>query len=61
MLIDNTSDKEVSVEEKAIWKILDDYNLNPMLQPSCADEIIELVNELFIQHIGGSLHPDVDY
>ena len=57
MLIDNTNDKEASEEEKAIWKILDDYKLNPMLQPNCADEIIELVNELFIQRVSKSL-PD---
>ena len=51
MLIDDTNDKEASEEEKAIWKILDDYKLNPMLQPNCADEIIELVNKLFIQRV----------
>ena len=51
MLIDNTNDKVASEEEKAIWKILDDYNLNPMLQPNCADEIIALVNKLFIQRV----------
>jgi len=52
MLIDNTNDKVASEEEKAIWKILDDYNLNPMLQPNCADEIIALVNKLFTQRVG---------
>tara|TARA_R110000744_G_scaffold58082_1_gene121362 strand:- start:287 stop:553 length:267 start_codon:yes stop_codon:yes gene_type:complete len=51
MLIDNTNDKVASEEEKAIWKILDNYKLNPMLQPNCADEIIELVNKLFIQRV----------
>ena len=58
MLIDNTNDKVASEEEKAIWKILDDYKLNPMLQPNCADEIIELVNKLFIQRVSGSLLKD---
>ena len=54
MLIDNTNDKVASEEEKAIWKILDDYKLNPMLQPNCADEIIALVNKLFIQRVSNS-------
>jgi hypothetical protein len=51
MLIDNTNDKVASEEEKAIWKVLDDYKLNPMLQPNCADEIIALVNKLFIKRV----------
>ena len=51
MLIDNTNDKAAGEEEKAIWKILEEYGVNPMLQPNCADEIIELVNKLFIQRV----------
>jgi len=51
MLIDNTNDKIASEEEEAIWKILEDYGVNPMLQPNCGDEIIELVNKLFIQRV----------
>jgi hypothetical protein len=53
MLIDNTNDKVASEEEKAIWKILEEYGLNPMLQPNCSDEIITLVNKLFIQRVSG--------
>jgi len=48
MLIDNTNDKVASEEEKAIWKILEAYGVNPVLQPKCGDEIIELVNKLSI-------------
>lgn len=53
MLIDNTNDKVPSEAEKAIWKILDEYRVNPMLQPNCSDEIITLVNKLFIQRVSG--------
>lgn len=55
MLIDNTNDKVASEEEKAIWKILEEYGINPMVQPNCSDEIIALVNKLFIQRVSNSL------
>jgi len=51
MLIDNTNEKVASTEERMIWKILGEYGVNPMAQPNCADEIIELVNKLFIQRV----------
>ena len=54
MLIDNTNDKVASVEEEAIWEILEEYGVDPMLIPNCADEIIELVNKLFIQRVSNS-------
>ena len=53
MLIDNTNDKVASEEEKAIWKILEEYGVNPMLQPNCTEKIIALVNKLFIQRVSG--------
>lgn len=61
MLIDNTNDKVASEEEKAIWKILDDYGLNPMLQPNCGDEIIALVNKLFIQRVSQQRELLIDF
>ena len=51
MLIDNKNEKVASTEERMIWKILGEYGVNPMAQPNCADEIIELVNKLFIQRV----------